>query len=306
MVAAIHVAPATPIHQLLLSAGTAILGAGVFSGVVKSALFSEIYEKALSNVVYGESFLEKRGDLPQVWERVSEALCQRRFPELAPHIHSSILRSYLPQNTPYYLKDFVLHEEVDWDDREAHTIKARTTLSYTVVPYIYGEKVELPFASRKLAGTAKTVEKLLELNVNGVDHSDEFITPYNGDAPPATGQDWVNHHTLTLEGKSEYRYKRVLERTFSILEDPILKQLSKHFILNPEVRVRCIPDDLRVYFESMGTQHDFQPVGGNGKRLAHPSRSGDFDFRYNGIVFPRQGFLLVYSMLKLDGAKGEA
>lgn len=91
---------------MFYTSGTAILSAGVFSGVAKSRFFADIFLNLISDVVFGEKFIKKRADLEEIWGRISSAICDQRFPELKNEIHERVAES-LPRSREYYYEEYV-------------------------------------------------------------------------------------------------------------------------------------------------------------------------------------------------------
>jgi|GEM_PF-3205459 len=278
----------SPWGKAFLTVGNTILLSGIFSTLVKSSIFTKIFKENIFDVVYGDDFLAQRGDLSEVWARASAALTKKKFPELATDVHDAIFKIYLPKDRDYYIKDYLHTETVDWENENDLIIKSTTCVEYKIIPASPQVEIPLEFSTRTPHSDAKTSENLVKFTINGTDYKENY-SPLENDAE-LTG--WFQHYKIDLQGSSEYKLVREITRTFSLTDDPYLKQQSKNFVEKPNIIIKCIPKNLRVNFESLGTTSDFERVG---NARPHDSRRNDFQMRLNGIMFPRHGYMLIYS-----------
>jgi hypothetical protein len=81
--------------------------------------------------------------------------------------------------------------------------------------------------------------------------------------------------------------ERKLITEFSIDDEPFANFTSRNFIESVRVEVYTKEPDLKIQFLPIGTWEDFRIVGHN---LPYK-----FTRQYNNLMFPNQGFILVFS-----------
>ncbi|MEJ0057074.1 MAG: hypothetical protein WDN75_16310 [Bacteroidota bacterium] len=94
--------------QALKTIGTTILGAGIFTAILKSFQFTGIFKKAVAQVIYSSEYLAKqdRNYLEDTWKQVSQALFTSKFPKIKDDIESAVINTYLPRDHNYYYQSF--------------------------------------------------------------------------------------------------------------------------------------------------------------------------------------------------------
>jgi hypothetical protein len=96
------------INNILRTVGTAVLGGGVFSALIQSQRFTEVYQKVFEDALWKPDFLKKRGDIREVWNNVSRVLYQEKFPTLNSEIEEIITTEYFPTNHKFYIENYDL------------------------------------------------------------------------------------------------------------------------------------------------------------------------------------------------------
>src|SRR5690554_2881184 len=83
--------------EVLKLIATSVLGAGVFSAIIKSLQFSGVFYDEIAKVVFGETFLKNRTDCLELWKKLTKNICN--IPDdhdLASMCPDEILSNYLP------------------------------------------------------------------------------------------------------------------------------------------------------------------------------------------------------------------
>jgi hypothetical protein len=122
--------------------GTAIVTSGVFSAVTTSRFMTRIFTTALSDVVYGRDFLSSRNDIDVIWRRVSDALCEKRFPELKDKIDENIIKNYLPKTRNFYYSSIDRHYKVVAISKDGNTITCDDDVHLKLKPHSGAKYIE--------------------------------------------------------------------------------------------------------------------------------------------------------------------
>lgn len=277
--------------------GLAVLVTGVAGAITRSELLLKTFRNALADVIYGEKHLPTRNDLKDIWIRVSLALSKQRFPKIATKVFEEMHALYLENHGPYYRSKFVSTHELDWDPQKPGELISIETTSYTIVAndpnstVNYRPQVKIP---KELTDIGS--DKLLEFSINGecnLAQWKELSTICGTDEwKPGSWHVWCN---LVLCGKSEYHFVTKHERRFNPQSDNFWKLISTHILEQPEVRVHIRASGLEVAFDPSGTPGEWLS-GVTGRPPLHEELRSTvrLDLFYPGVVFPEQGFMLIY------------
>jgi hypothetical protein len=280
-------------RPFLVSTGQAILVGGVFAVILKTFQYVRIFKQEIADVIYSSEFLEKLGELRlrEIWANVSTSLYNRRFPEISHHINQRILHDYLPVGHTYYYKKYCVTLDVCWGNRNDGIIKLTSFLEAEIIPYLKHELIECPFWFTGLDPDPNNDEefKILELKVNGKNTVDQSVKEYGTDH---LGRRTVKEtYNLKLQGAGEYKINRKYSRLLDIRKDPVATFTLIVMCMSNRIIVRNGAADLFINFEQIGTPekfNDFAPAVADGDIIK------DLYKEYDGIMFPRQGYLLSF------------
>ena len=54
-----HFFPTSPIHTIIKSIGAALIGSGVFTVIIKSSEYSQVFSKIIGDIIWSKKFIEK-------------------------------------------------------------------------------------------------------------------------------------------------------------------------------------------------------------------------------------------------------
>lgn len=276
-----------PIDNILRTAGAAILGGGVFSALVQSQRFTEVYQKVFEEALWKPDFLKRRGDIREVWNNVSRVLYQEKFPDLSSEIEEIITTEYFPTNHKFYVENYSL--TITLIPRNAHYFEHVEYLNVTLKPakdefdlsYKFCSIInQPPFLEGFEDETDLIVEELILDGENVVIDDKVFAKTkrenqhvFDFNLPLTPG---VEHNIII-------KRKKVLERT---------SNKDKRFFANyfqKDVNVTIIaPVTIGVELYAMGTVKNFikssEQINGDLKILK---------YYYNGLILPKQGFFIL-------------
>lgn len=280
-------APATPSpwKQLFHVLGTTILAGGVFASLVKSYQFMGVFREDISLAVTKPELYLSDKHIVSVWKNLAKCIYKNKFPELNEEIISSIADKYLPVNHNHYKKDHTTNIKITNPGIDDF-IDIEETNTLTLVPSDAVKEVFFRFTSRiPLAGATddQTFYRINKLDVSddkGISHNiePEFKQETLDDA---LRTQW----SITLPKNNHYKISYTISKRMSLRTNPSYGFKTTHLISKLSVSVAYPETWLEVDFFEMGTVHGF--VGAS-------SAKGLLTKQCDGIIFPSQGFRLIY------------
>lgn len=278
--------------EVLKLIATSVLGAGVFSAILKSLQFSKVFYEEIEKVIYGDKFLGNRADLVTIWNRITEKLCTiPNNDNLAKICANEILENYLPISTPFYYKKLHHHLTIDWVQGEKRKITILYEIEFTIVAPSKKPITLAPVSVRNTrAVSSKDREvkfynitgagrKRREVEINPTANTPEKVKNHDGTESEKT------EYSIVLEGQTEYKVKRVVKHIQDLDEDKIYNILTSKFAKGFELNISK-PVGFEVTYFPVGLVDALEPNNGNG-----PSK---VSVGYNKLIFPQQGVILVF------------
>lgn len=272
-----------------------IFVSAILSAILDSLQYRKYFQTAIFEATHSNKYLKTRtkSDLNDLWDRVTRIAYDEKFPELNEPLLDRVKTGYLPRNKEYYYKKYNRTCNADWvPGRERDILHLKDKITFTIIPHRVSQSVMWEFRFSRSPGVSKDTPNSINLGVilvNGEERKPELLE---------TEDENEIVYGLQLEGKEKYEIVRESERQFCPRDDPYSKYTSPQFTLGTTVKVHCHPTDLRVKFLELGTLENFDPVN----PPLEKGRKGDIDRDYEGMVFPQQGYALVWQIL--DTAEG--
>jgi len=106
-----------PGADLLNTLATAAISGGVFSTLVNSVMFTEIFRDRLQDVLRSPNFLANLASFADSWETLAEGIYRAKLPELADQMKGALAQR-VPNDRTWYYRSYRLVMRVEWDDDE--------------------------------------------------------------------------------------------------------------------------------------------------------------------------------------------
>lgn len=277
---------AKPISSLCRAIGIAFMGSGVFSGIIRSSTYMDIFSETLGEIIWSDKYIQSRGDKEQVWSMVSKTLYNQKFPAISGELEKIVKQVYFPMPYNFYLEDYEYTLNITGVPGNDLFLNKDETIKLIIKPinkseeieYVLGGDIDLVSDHAVVDITSCTFS---QLKVNGKD------VDFTVDDTGTTTKKQYHKVTLKLSGHDQY--------TIEIKKDKVVYRKT-----NPETRfyARYIVNKLRVTiitnssikmgFHKAGTVNEF-------KKEAEVI-NGDIKMRtwiYDGIILPHQGFIAV-------------
>lgn len=268
--------------EAILKTGSAILGAGVFAVIMKSAQFTELFQKHIYHVFYepdkldGVSLIDK-------WKTITSALLKDVLPSTHQHAVERIEKQFFNSERDYHFEELTISYEIDVKDGIA-TINSVTDSTLIISP-----SSKNPVLEQYIETSGQFYFKALRLN----------DTPYQD--PSLFKPDPLNPNRRLLEvpldkfaqttanNDKVIRMERVVQWTQNLAEDPYLKAHIKTYIKGAKIRVK-VNGGYKVHFERFG-------LGDLPEKYYIEDDGVGFQrwqlVRANDLLLPGQGYIMV-------------
>jgi hypothetical protein len=270
--------------KLLVTVGGVLLSGGVFAVIVKSAQFSEIFEKTLRNIIYAKEHLDVREDLDSIWESVTLALSKQKFGAISVRMHQNIKKYFLPVNHDFYYNDpkITLDIEIDPNDSEYIILTEKQVVNLVTedecLEIYYKFTNGIPF---DLNEPAKTSYKLESFKLNGkvidVTKNLKVLTDKNT---------LLINFELMLTGNTKYNIVREEKKKYKLELNMNKRQLASWIYNNCTLNVTYVKD-INIEFNDFGVlgtwKHEID---------THNKKYNKLEAEYKGLIYKNQGFLL--------------
>ncbi|OIQ22211.1 MAG: hypothetical protein BM557_02205 [Flavobacterium sp. MedPE-SWcel] len=275
--------------KALNTSGITMITATVFTTIVKSKQFTEIFSKQLREIIYCTEHLEKRKDIRDLWISASKAMYRKNFPELCDKIELNI-EKYIPVDSSKYYENYVYKVDISFDKENKNFIILKERESFDLISRTK-DKVDYKSSclfSKENYEDNITDYKMRSFQVNGtkIDSKKLKLTVdknHNGNKV------FVNH-TRNLKGKNKYSIKKEETKIYSLKVENTKSHICSHIFHNYTLEVTH-PKELDVDFYENGTLNNFERL--------QDRTVGDDDFKvqrfeYNGIMFKNQGTRIIF------------
>jgi hypothetical protein len=282
--------PDDKFNELMGSLGNTIVQGGVFAAVLKSFQYIGIFKDELAKIVYDTKFIENRKDLKDIWGRVSAALYKKKFPAISDQIQATILDSYFPieEKNNFYYDRLFQKLDITFVGREKEYVSVKETLEFTIKHGDIKQPITWPYQTLidKAPGDERTSWVLDKLIINKK-HDRKGDCPDDAASDHQGGKYLKVSFSLLLSGEEEYHLEMVHTKVYSLRANKMTKGFNAGRFINKFELYVSYPDDLGVTFYSNGTPSEWGD---------HPGASDGLIWKkYDGLIFPSQGYRLTFS-----------
>lgn len=251
---------------------------GVVIGyLTNAAQFLGVFKKDLQDIIYAKEFVNKRKDLPELWDCISKEMFKNKFSS----IHNQflqVMKWYFPTNEVSYYDDYNVYTTISWVDKEKGIVKVEDSISFYLISESK-DKFVYPMKSWLLAAPGKDPQSSIsEITIN--EESYQNISTPEPYKDPKTGY-ICQEFNVTLQGSTRYSVKYQREQEYNINDDYYIGFRSL-YILNGMKVCLDLPENINATFLERGTQNQFETIKKSKNRI---------EMKYKGIVLPKQGYI---------------
>lgn len=273
-----------PINTVLTTIGTASLGSGVFTAIIKSKKFVTIFKSVVEEVLWSKEFLKQRSDKPKLWATLSRLLYEEKFPHISAELEDMISTKYFPIEHDYYIEDYNISINIK-EDVEGFW-KHEENVSFTLRPInkekliLYKSRMDLRLPDHHIGADA-TDFRITSFQINGIDSTCNV-------SEGVTDEDSIIFdYNFELNGCELYNISIMREKILCKKMNRDKRIFAQSFIKNVSVTLICALG-LKIDFYRMGTINDF---------LRKPDNTNNqvkiYEWSYEGLILPKQGFIVL-------------
>jgi hypothetical protein len=259
--------------------GKTILASGIFALLLKTIQFMGVFKNELTKVVYDPKFLANRKDLPEIWEGISKEVFKNKFSGISKKLLKDITEVYFPTKHTTYYDDLQHLISIKFDAEGLllldYMVELNVVCSSAKEQCIYEYSSVLTFKNNRNEVTMDSRSVKVDKQVVLPEHKEIL-----------DGNQLINRYKLILLGKERYRIERDEYKRYSLDIDNIMYFRAAKITNNIKVTIEH-PPNLIVNFKKCGTIYDYE--------LARSTTSLK-EYRYNGIVYPEQGYLITLNL----------
>jgi hypothetical protein len=232
--------------------GGAILGAGVFAVIMKSAQFSELFQQHIADVIYDPKRVENAEMLPEKWRVITSAILAGVLPSTYDKATQAIEKRFFDDELDYHFENFEVWYDISVGADNLATVS--NTLKATLV---ISPKKDKPVFQQKIMSSGSSKLSCLMINDKNIDLSD-----------PTIFEDIKGGKNLTLDlgqyisGNKSVKFERTFITHQDIANEPFVTATITRFIKGAVVRAKVTPSH-RIRFLCMGIEAYDEPEDEN-------------------------------------------
>jgi hypothetical protein len=276
----------SPVHSIIRSIGGAFVGSGVFTAIIKSSEYTDVFSNVIGEIIWSKKYIAKRGDKKEIWRMVSRLMYNEKFPAISNEIEDIITNHYFPTSHNFYMENFEMVMNIENIPDNEHFWKHDETISFTLKPtnsnesivYKFGGGIDLPNDNSYPDVTEYKLNKVL---VNGIE-------PQLIPSPPVVENNILKNF-IEIPLKNEDQYHIVLKRSKVICKktNPDKRFFALYLIKGFKVTV-IMDNSMNIDFHKMGTINEYQ------KSDEHINNDVKvMSWSYEGVILPQQGFIII-------------
>jgi len=267
------------IETFFRTIGATALASGLFSFLMKSSQYSDIYKEELLSIIYDAEHLSKRNDLPEIWENVSKVLFENKFPAISKTVTNDVKNTYLLKDHILYYEDYEQTIEIELLDKESEKIKVTQKSNYVIYPTEKGCNTPLTTNNSIKYGDNKDLVsfvlnsfsvngKLQEIKVKEIDEKDKRQVKHS--------------FTFKLDTIGKNKIEHTITKTYSLKTDCVIGTMKNAIVNNFSLMI-TLKGDLSIDFNEAGTVKSFTPRNISNEHVK--------EYKYKGLLYPKQGYL---------------
>lgn len=142
----------SPLNSIVKTIGAAFIGSGVFTAVIKSSEYTEIFTRIIGEIIWSKKYIEHRKDKKEIWSMVSRLMYNEKFPDISDELESIIAKHYFPVEHNFYSTnyEFIINlsncteNEEYWFQIETTNVTIKAQNAEQEIPYRFSGNIDLP------------------------------------------------------------------------------------------------------------------------------------------------------------------
>ncbi|MGB3463909.1 MAG: hypothetical protein WBA74_01510 [Cyclobacteriaceae bacterium] len=282
---------------------------GSFINIVLSTLkHYKYFEKLMLETLLDESYLERRKDIVELWQRISGVLHKKRFSAaLCKRIESIVTENYFPTNVDILTKEFEVN--INYTYLGDNIVEVEEIHQQKIKTYDKSKPIELKFSNGIYVDQENEEDFKVELKDYKITKENGAIIKFNIDSNNEFSErignetlkivSFVKNNSLisiddkplklkgyiayfNFSGLNEFTVEKRIVKTYNLKYNSIKKHVSNHLYEKFVIRINKDPN-LRIKFLSCGTINEFT------ENLAH---EGIEVYILEDVILKNQGYCI--------------
>ena len=281
-----HLGVSPGVAEAILKTGSAILGAGIFAIIMKSAQFTKVFKRHIYDVLYDPNKAFDIDILKEKWLVITQAVLEKRLPSFAHRAAWQIKKQLLDNDElQYHYEDLELKYDIAVDNDKNAIITDTLCTRLIISPNVSSPVVEQNV--KTLGGK----HELTSLLINGKDiDTNNLLETSNSDLNE--GKFVLPLNESTNHGPNETIDRGIkFERTYKIIQnlftEPYCLGIISRYTKGLTVKAKIDSNNYRLYLKVIGYETD----------LHYCPKDGDDFQRWTlpreHLLLPGQGFILI-------------
>lgn len=283
------------LSRTILNASTAILGAGVFAAIMKSAQFTEVFQRHIFDVYYAPGERFTLDQLKIKWNGLTEAMLSSTIPRSHRDATETIRKQFFSSELEYHFEDFKVKYTLHLgQDFQTLTVTNRITTKVVLSP-------NHPDPLLKQTLTAPGTVSLKSVLIDGIpiNLSDNKYFRQSSDSPDS----WEFLLPLkdraskkNADGDKYLKLERTYEYTQNISDEPFIVATVNRYVKGLIVRARINTEKGKIYFKNTGQA---------GARRPDPVTDGEGYQCWeladeSSLLLPGQGYIIIVTASRAE------
>ena len=259
--------------------GTTAFASGLFSFLMKSSQYSDIYKEELLSIIYDTEHLNKRKDLPEIWENVSKVLFENKFPAISKAVTNDVKNTYLLKDHILYYEDYEQTIEIELLDKDKELIRVTQKSSYIIHSTEKGFTTPLT-TKNSIKYSDKRDLISFTLNSFAINNKQQILKVTEIDEKEK--KQIIHSFSFKLEVVGKNKIDHDITKTYSLKSDCVIGTMKNAIVNNFSLMI-TLKGDLSIDFHEAGTVKSFTQRNISNEHVK--------EFKYKGLLYPRQGYL---------------
>lgn len=240
----------------ILRIGSAILGAGIFAAIMKSAQFSNIFQKHIYDVFYNPDKIITGLPLISKWTILTNSLLKEVLPHTYHKAANIIQKSFFNSELDYHFENYIASYEIVVKNNIA-TVNCTVTSNLIISPLSHN-----PIFKHSIDNSDGVKLKALILNDDSSFDNYPYIkdenysNKYNQCIPLG---DYICIHD---NGEKKVQFERIIEWNQNLIEDPCIVANISRYIKGAKVKIK-MDDNYKIHFKNVGLQNESNKICNN-------------------------------------------
>lgn len=272
------------IETFFRTIGATALASGLFSFLMKSSQYSDIYKEELLSIIYDAEHLSKRNDLPEIWENVSKVLFENKFPAISKMVTNDVKNTYLLKDHILYYEDYEQTIEIELLDKETERIKVTQKSNYVIYPTEKGCNTPLKTDNTIKYGDKKDLVSFVlnSFSVNGI------LQDIKVEEDDEKEKKQLKHSfSFKLNNIGKNKIEHTITKTYSLKTDCVIGTMKNAIVNNFSLMI-TLKGNLSIDFYEAGTVKSFTPRNISNEHVK--------EYKYKGLLYPKQGYLFIVKL----------